>query len=227
MTGDAVLIPGTLCDARVFAPVRAHLPEMRAHTVELAGHARIEDVAQAALASAPPRFTGIGFSLGGFVVLEMLRRAPERFSGIALIGGNAHPDAPGNAAVRRAQVARAREMGMAAFVAENWSLWSAGDDPDACGLATEMACDAGHEAHARHAEMNIARADFRAVAAASPVPLLVLAGEHDTLCPRERYAAAASGRLGRLSVIPGAGHYLPLEAPGAVAAALSTWDVAA
>lgn len=227
MIGEAVLVPGTLCDARVFGPLCARLPGVATQVVELGLHAKVEDLAKEALAATPTRFLGIGFSLGGFVVLEMLRRAPARLAGVVLIAGNAHPDAPDAASIRRSQVAEAREKGMMAFVAERWPLWSHDGDAAACKLVGDMANAAGHEAHARQAEMNIARPDLRAVARTSPVPLLVLAGENDRVCPRERYVAAASGPSATLTIIQRAGHFLPLEAPEAVADAIAAWSMAA
>ncbi|WP_445192398.1 alpha/beta fold hydrolase [Sphingomonas sp. Tas61C01] len=227
MIGDAVLVPGTLCDGRLFGPLRARLPSMRAQVVELGRHARVEALADEALAAAPPHFIGVGFSLGGFVVLEMLRRAPARLEAVVLIAGNAHPDAPEAASLRRARVAEAQEKGMAEYVAEHWPSWSDSDDPSICKLVGDMAVATGHDAHAMQAEMNIARPDLRGVAQNSPVPLLVLAGENDRFCPHERYVTAASGPNAKLTMIRDAGHFLPLEAPQAVAEAISAWSVAA
>lgn len=221
MTGDAILVPGTLCDARIFADLLERLPDVRGQVAELAEHGSVEAAARSALAGAPARFVAIGFSLGGFVALEMLRLAPERLRGVILMAGNAHPDAPENAAARIAEVSRARDMGMAQFVAERFPN-------DAYGaLIAAMAADLGHDAHARHAAMNIARPDLRDVAYRSAVPILVIAGDRDPFCPRERYEIAAAGPLAQLQVISGAGHYLPLEAPGAVAAAIRSWEVPA
>lgn len=215
---ETLWLPGTLCDARVFGEAPSALPGSARHA-ELVGHSRVEDAAAAVLAIAAERFIAIGFSLGGFVALELLTRAPERIAGIVLVSGNAHPDAPENAPSRRAEVRCARERGMSAHIDGIW--------PRLVGLASQtksstrellvaMAEGVGAEAFARQAEMNIARPDFRALVAASATPLLVIAGENDQLCPRERYQTAASGPRSSLTIVPGAGHFLPLEAPGAL-----------
>jgi pimeloyl-ACP methyl ester carboxylesterase len=221
VTGDAIFVPGTLCDARIFADLRARLPDVRGKVADLAAHESVEAAAVSALADAPARFVAVGFSLGGFVALEMLRVAPERLRGVVLIAGNAHPDAPENAATRTAEVERARDVGMATFVTE----WYPNDASRQLIIA--MAAALGHDAHARHAAMNIARPDLRDVAHGSAVPLLVIAGERDPLCSRERYEIAAAGPMAQLRVISGAGHYLPIEAPDAVAAAIRDWEVPA
>ena len=218
---DLVLIPGTLCDARVFDEMVVRLPGWRAQVHELGKHARVEEVADAILAAAPARFVAAGFSLGGFVALDLLRRAPERVAGVVLIAGNAHPDASENASSRRLDVARSRAEGMKRFITVSAPHWGIADRPSVLERVVAMANAAGSEAHARQAEMNIARPDLREVARQATVPVIVLAGETDRLCAGERYSAAASGPTGELIHVAGAGHYLPLEAPEAVAAAFS------
>ena len=219
-----VLIPGTLCDARVFDAVVARLPGRQVQVATLGEHERVEAAATAILAETTPRFVVAGFSLGGFVALEMLQREPTRIAGVVLIAGNAHPDAPANASKRRADVAASREQGMHAYVRAAASAWGIADRTDVIERVAAMACAAGPDAHARHAEMNIARPDLREVARGATVPIVVLAGDDDRLCPPERYAEAASGATGRLVRIAGAGHYLPLEAPAEVAAAIAALE---
>ena len=79
-----------------------------------------------------------------------------------------------------------------------------------------MAEAVGADGLARQAEMNINRPDLRATAANAKVPLLVVAGDEDRLCPPERYAAAAKGIAASRETVPNSGHFLPLEAPSAV-----------
>ena len=219
----AVLVPGTLCDERVFAPMLAGL-DVEPFFASLLGHDRVETAARAILAEAPQRFVGVGFSLGGFVVLEMLRQEPDRFSAVVLLSGNAYPDDPVNAVVRRSEVAQARSIGMLEFIEANLARYVAADtasDHLVPGELCNMAIAIGHEEQARQAEMNIYRPDLRAAISRPAVPLLIVAGSEDAVCPRERYLDAARG--GEIELIPGAGHFAPLEAPESVAAAISTW----
>lgn len=221
MIRNALLIPGTLCDGGVFDEVVDRLPDWRFAVVDLTGQASVEDAAAAAFARAPDRFVAVGFSLGGFVALEMLARAPDRVAAVVLVAANAHPDHPENAVRRRADVALSRDIGMAAFVDARADAWGIAARPAVRRRVAAMAAWLGPEVHARQAEMNITRPDLRAVAAAAPVPVLVVAGADDPLCPADRYAAAAAGPLATLVTLPGAGHYLPLEAPDVVAEAIA------
>ena len=46
------------------------------------------------LAEAPPRFSLIGHSLGGYIVLEIMRQAPDRVARLALMNTQARTDPP-------------------------------------------------------------------------------------------------------------------------------------
>lgn len=216
-----ILLPGTLCDARVFGTVSPHLAAP-VH-LDFGAFSDARAAARALIGDVPAGSLGMAFSLGSWVLLEMLRLDPERFRAIVLLGGNAHPDAAENAAMRRARVERAREQGFDALFADEWPAMlgeAHRDDKALRGLILDMANAAGHARHACQAELNISRPDCRDLAARPPRPIHVLAGAQDGLCPRARYEAAASGPGSSLTILEESGHYVPLEAPDAVLALL-------
>jgi pimeloyl-ACP methyl ester carboxylesterase len=220
-----VAIPGTLCDHRLFQPLEMALGRTF-HCVETHHASSIADAAANALREAPDRFVALGFSLGGWVALDLLRLAPERVVAVILLSGNALPDDPANHAGRRAAVEAARRGGMKAFILDNLPRWvgdGALDSADTSAALITMAEHVGHDGHQRQAEMNITRPNLLAVADHSSVPILLLAGADDRLCPSERYARTGVSPRVQLVTLPGVGHYLPLEAPAAVAAAVEAF----
>ena len=86
MREPLVLLPGFMCDARVFGPQVAALsrdtPVMVAPVTE---GDRIEEIASSILTAAPAKFGVAGMGFGGAVAMELVRRAPERVTRIALI----------------------------------------------------------------------------------------------------------------------------------------------
>jgi len=85
-----VLIPGLACDGEVWSDTIADLAELAdCHVADITQALSIADMAEAVLASAPDRFALAGHSLGGYVSFEILRRAPERVTRLALIGTSA------------------------------------------------------------------------------------------------------------------------------------------
>ena len=88
-----VLLPGLLNTRRVFEQQIEALSDIADCIVpELWHHDTMGAMAEAALALAPPTFALGGFSMGGYVAFEILRRAPERVERLALIDTQATPD---------------------------------------------------------------------------------------------------------------------------------------
>src|SRR5438093_50128 len=97
-----VLLPGLLNTRRLFEQQIADLAELVDVVVpELFHHDSIGGMAEAALAAAPERFFLGGFSMGGYVCFEILRRQPERVERLALMDTQAVPDTPEASARRR------------------------------------------------------------------------------------------------------------------------------
>lgn len=217
-----ICLGGTLCDERVFTPLVARLSRS-ATTWSYDRYDRVADAGAALLDAGPERFVAIGFSLGGFIALEALRLAPGRIAGVILLSGNAFPDNPTNADVRRDDVAAGRREGLRAFMkGRGGALVSPAraDSGDIVDLIADMADAEGHDVHARQAEMNINRPDLRAVVAASDRPILALAGADDRVCPQDRYLDLQSAPGVTLKMVECAGHFLPLEAPAACSDAI-------
>ena len=75
-----LLLPGLICDARIWAPQVEGLRGAR-EVIAINGYGEADSLgamAEQVLAKAPPRFIVAGHSMGGRVALEVLRRAPER-----------------------------------------------------------------------------------------------------------------------------------------------------
>jgi len=229
MGGDVpvVMLPGTLCDGRVFAPLVAALPGRDVRVAEMTGARSAFALASAILLAAPARFVAVGFSLGGIVALEMAAMAPERVVGLALIASSARPDKVGGAEARRADVAEALRLGIGPFVLDK--LWpryvgvAARGDVALQRLVLEMAEGLGHAVFAAQTEVAIGRADSRPRLAALGMPVLALCGEEDGVCPPMlQHEIAAAAPHATLRIIPGAGHFVLQEQPAA-AEQIAAW----
>ena len=222
-----LLLPGTVCDARLFDPLVQRLGLPVTIVADMTGADTTPDLAARILASAPERFSLLGFSLGGIVALEMMAQAPERVARLALVDTTARPDPAANAEKRRTAVAKARAEGMDGYIFDAWSNLVAPDnvDDDALqALITSMARDAGADVLASQSEVAIHRADGRPRLPGIAVPVLVLAGEAEKVCPIEAHIEMAQASPGaRFFTIPKAGHFAPLENPAAVARHVRDW----
>lgn len=222
-----LLLPGTLCDARVWEATLLHLG-VRAACPTLSGAATTRGMAEKLLREAPERFALAGFSLGGIVALEMAAQAPGRVSRLALIASTARPDPPENAFARRQAVERFAAEGARATVSQLfWQTYVApGRRADAAlfELIVDMAEALGPAVFREQTSMAIHRADSRPRLPALTVPTLIVGGMEDVLCPPDRSAEIAAAMPGaRCTLLPGVGHFVPLEAPEVLAAALAAW----
>ena len=226
-----VLLPGSLCDGRMFGPQIAALDRLVSITVgRVDADDTIAGMAARLIAAAPPTFALAGLSLGGIVAMEVIQQVPERVERLALIDTNPHAETPGRQARRESQIAQAREEGVPSLFEREIFPYYLGDDASAAEhdrlleVTRAMAAQAGPEVFARQWRALRNRRDARDALARYAGPALILCGTADRLCPLDRHHEMANlMTCARLVTIPGAGHLPTLERPDAVTAALRDW----
>jgi pimeloyl-ACP methyl ester carboxylesterase len=184
-------------------------------------------MAAALLAAAPPRFTLIGLSLGGYVGFEVLRRAPERVERVALFDTTAAGDSDARRAGRLADIAKVEAGGIDALIPElprRWLLPAHVDRADLVDLMASMARSVGARGQRNQQRAMLGRPESLADLAAVRVPTLVLCGEQDPVTPVADHAAIAAGITGaRFERIADCGHLSTIERPDAVSRVLVDW----
>jgi pimeloyl-ACP methyl ester carboxylesterase len=222
-----LLLPGLLCDARLWRDQIAGLEGIGACQVaDTTLDAGLGEMALRALAAAPPRFALAGLSMGGYLALEIMRRAPERVTRLALLDTGARPDTEEQARRRRGLMALTRSGQFKGVTPRLLpSLLHPAHVEGPLGHAVrDMAERVGREAFLRQQQAILQRPDSRPMLPGIAVPTLVVVGEQDQLTPpelSEEMAAAIPGA--RLVRIPMAGHLPPMEQPEAVTALLRDW----
>jgi pimeloyl-ACP methyl ester carboxylesterase len=196
------------------APV-LFMARLAADVLNLLDHLRVQEAV----------FTGC--SIGGYVLLELWRQAPERVRGLAFICSKPQPDAAANLSRRAATIAQARAGGSVALFD---------------GMAQNLI---GATARARHPEIVTqlrarmtltpealvavqaglaTRPDSVPTVATITAPILAIAGGEDTgiaSAEMEAFQAAPGGC--EFHLLPNAGHFAAYEQPQEVAALLSAW----
>ncbi len=220
-----VLIPGMMCDARMWGLTADALPHV-VHALPI-GADSIDALATAVLHGAPPRFALAGLSMGGIVAMEVVRQAPGRVDRLALLDTNPLAESPTVQARRTPQIARVLAGNLAAVIRDEMKPLYLADTPhraEILDLCMDMALSLGPGVFADQSRALATRPDQTASLAAYPGPALVLMGEQDRLCPRSRHDLMhALMPQSRLVVIDGAGHLPTLEKPLETTAALRRW----
>lgn len=161
----------------------------------------------------------VGNSVGGSCAVEMARLAPTRVQALVLIGAKAgHRPEP---ALRDAAVRLVESDGIGAAWEKYWSpLLSPTAPAVVVGKARDLALSQPVADVVRGLRAFHARADRAAWLAAWERPVTIVNDEYDR--PECGAAAAAHLHQGRFVLLPGVGHYAPLEAPAAVAEVVRT-----
>ena len=114
-----LLLSGLLCDETIWADIPERLGDVAdVRVVSFRGFSSIAAMAQHVLTEACDEFTAAGHSMGGRVALEVLRAAPHRVRGIALLNTGVHTVRDGELQSRSRLLRLACEQGMAALAAE-------------------------------------------------------------------------------------------------------------
>ncbi|WP_417248052.1 alpha/beta fold hydrolase [Celeribacter sp.] len=232
MSEALVLLPGFLADGRVYADVIAGLSRKRAVMVAPLVGTSVAQMAEQVLAYAPPRFALGGHDLGAAVASEILSRAPERVSRIALICANAQAEMPQVAAAREPRMVKVRAGRMGDVLFEDMPTGALAEGPLRNQIRDywiDMALEAGPETYLNHCRAVQRRPDFQGTLRRAKIPALVIGGRYDTLCPlrRQEFIAELMPRA-ELHVIENAGHLPMLEAPETVSRVIGDWlDVSA
>ena len=168
-----------------------------------------------------------GCSIGGYVLLELWRQAPERVRGLAFVCSKPQPDAAANLTRRAATIAQARAGSSAALLD---------------GMAQNLIGATARERHPEivtelRARMTLTPEAFVAVqaglatrpdsvptVATITAPILAIAGGEDTgIAPAEMEAFRAAPGGCEFHLLPDAGHFAAYEQPQKVAVLMSNW----
>lgn len=198
------------------------LPGRTIYNLDLPGHGRDQgpgrdtipayaaDVVSFVAALGLPEMVLVGHSMGSAIALTIALEQPSWLRGLVLLGASARLRvAPAlleglGADPQTALASIARLAGTANFPRQ--SIMSGAPEVT---LGDFRACDAF---------------DLRARLAEVTAPALVISGELDQMTPAKYGRALAEGLpRGSLLIVPGAGHFLALEAPQVVAAAVAAF----
>lgn len=228
-----LLLPGLACDKEVWKHQTRRLSQIATvRVIDYGTSDSIQKMAETTLRNAPEEFAIAGHSMGGRVVYEVVRRVPERVTGLALLDTAYRPFAGGEygereRAERRRLVDIARTQGMRAM-ARDWVQIMVKparlSEQPLIDSIIEMFARKTPEIFAGQIKALLERPDATPVLTAIRCPTLVLCGREDawsTLPTHRDISARIPGS--NLVIIENAGHMAPMECPEKVSEALVAW----
>jgi pimeloyl-ACP methyl ester carboxylesterase len=228
MKQSVMLLCGLLCDQTFWSDIPARLASVAdVQVVSFRGFASIHAMAEHVLSRAPERFAVAGHSMGGRVALEVIREAPGRVTGLALLNTAVHAVRAGERRSRAHLLRVAYERGMSALAAE-WLPSMMGSDAartaELLPRLTAMIERSSPDAYAAQVNAMLHRPAAISVLSSVAVPTLLLSGSDDTSSPVSQHETMRR-RIPHATLfeIHGGGHMAPIERPEPVAAALREW----
>ena len=228
MKAPLLLLPGMMCDARLYGPqIAAFSHERPIMVAPQVGCDTIAGLAGDILAAAPSKFALAGLSMGGIVAMEVFRQAPDRITRLALLDTNPKAEMPKVAQNREPQIEKVKQGHLRAVMRDEMKPNYLTDGPrmgQILDLCMAMAETLGPDVFIDQSRALQTRPDQQDTLKTVSMPTLVLCGEDDTLCPLERHELMRDLITGAtLTVIKGAGHLPTLEQPDATNEALAKW----
>jgi pimeloyl-ACP methyl ester carboxylesterase len=228
MQEPIVLLPGMMCDARLFAHQVVDLS--RDHLVTVAPITqgeRISEIASSLIPHLPPKFALAGLSMGGIVAMELLRKIPDRITRIAFMDTNPLAETPASAASYEPLIVGARAGRLDEVLAEFMRpeyLAPTAQRNEVLTQVLNMGRSLGAETLVRQARALQRRPDQQGALRRCKCPALVLCGGHDGLTPVKRHSFMAELiPYAELEIIADAGHLPTLEQPIKTTEVLKTW----
>jgi pimeloyl-ACP methyl ester carboxylesterase len=228
MKQSAVLLSGLLCDETFWTDIPQRLAGVaEIQVVSFRGFSSIPAMAQHVLDIAPERFAVAGHSMGGRVALEIMRAAPRRITGLALLNTGVHAVRDGEPQSRGRLLRVAYEHGMPALAAEWLPPMLGSDAVRAAELMPQLRAMIQRftaEAYAGQVSAMLNRPEVLSVLPRIAVPTLLLSGSDDTWSPvSQQQSIRRRIPHATLFEIHGAGHMAPVERPDSVTIALREW----
>ena len=226
-SGEPVLlVPGMMCDAELWRDQIAAL-RGRACAIPVLDGETIETMADDVLGQAPERFALAGLSMGGYVALAIMRKAPGRVTRLLLAHTSARPDTAEQGGGRQAAIAA---VGAGKFDRVVERLLGATVHPSRLAdvlmlqRIEAMLRRIGPDRFVHQQRATASRPDSRPGLDAIAIPTRIIAGDTDRVVPPDNaLELAAMVRDATLTMIDDCGHLSPIERPDRFNHALLDW----
>ncbi len=223
-----VMIPGMMCDERIFAPqIEELVPKRSVHVADISKHDNISDLAADVLSHAPPKFCLVGHSMGGIVAMEICAQDPKRIEKLVLIDTNPLAELEEVKLKREPQISDALSGKLINVIRDEMKpnyLASSENQDIILNICMEMALSLGPKVFINQSRALQTRADQQSNIQSINIPVLIMCGSEDKLCTVERHEMMHNMiSNSELKIINNAGHMPTLEQPSETTEVLKEW----
>ena len=223
-----VMIPGMMCDERIFSPQIDSLgDEIELTIADISRFSSVVDLASDVLKKAPRKFSLLGHSMGGIIAMEMYSQEPNRIEKLILMDTNPNSELEEVKSKREPQIKDVTEGRLLNVMRDEMKpnyLAQSRNQSSVLNVCMDMALSLGPDVFINQSRALQTRADQQSNIQSINIPVLIICGSEDKLCTVERHEMMHNMiSNSELRIINNAGHMPTLEQPSETTEILKEW----
>ena len=222
------MVPGMMCDERIFSPQIEELSKNLEVTVaDISNFSSVRELASDVLKKAPKFFSLLGHSMGGIVAMEIYSQEPKRIEKLILMDTNPKAELDEVKLRREPQIKDVREGKLLEVMRDEMKpnyLAESDNKSSVLEVCMDMALSLGPDVFINQSIALQKRADQLNTIQSINIPVLIMCGSEDKLCTVERHEMMHNMISNSdLKIINNAGHMPTLEQPRETTEVLKEW----
>ena len=222
------MVPGMMCDERIFSPQIEELSKSLEVTVaDISSFPTVRELASDLLKKAPKSFSLLGHSMGGIVAMEIYSQEPNRIEKLILMDTNPEAELDEVKLKREPQIKDVSEGNLLEVMRDEMKpnyLAESENKSSVLNICMDMALNLGPDVFINQSRALQSRLDQQNNIQSINIPVLIMCGSEDKLCPVERHEMMHNMISDSdLKIINNAGHMPTLEQPRETTEVLKEW----
>ena len=222
------MVPGMMCDERIFSPQIEELSKSLEVTVaDISNFSSVSELASDVLKKAPKSFSLLGHSMGGIVAMEIYSLEPNRIEKLILMDTNPKAELDEVKLKREPQIREVNKGKLLEVMRDEMKpnyLAESENKSSVLNVCMDMALNLGPDVFINQSRALQSRLDQQNTIQSIKIPVLIMCGSEDKLCPVERHEMMHNMISDSdLKIINNAGHMPTLEQPRETTEVLKEW----
>ena len=222
------MVPGMMCDERIFSPQIEELSQNLEVTIaDISNFSSVSELASDVLKKAPKSFSLLGHSMGGIVAMEIYSQEPKRIEKLILMDTNPKAELDEVKLKREPQIKEVNKGKLLEVMRDEMKpnyLAESENKRSVLNVCMDMALTLGPDVFINQSRALQSRLDHQNTIQSIKIPVLIMCGSEDKLCPVERHEMMHNMISDSdLIIINNAGHMPTLEQPRETTEVIKEW----
>lgn len=222
------MVPGMMCDERIFSPqIEALSQNLEVTIADISNFSSVRELASDVLKKAPKKFSLLGHSMGGIVAMEIYSQEPNRIEKLILMDTNPKAELDEVKLKREPQIREVNKGKLLEVMRDEMKpnyLAESENKRSVLNVCMDMALTLGPDVFINQSRALQSRLDQQNTIQSIKIPVLILCGSEDKLCPVERHEMMHNMISDSdLKIINNAGHMPTLEQPRETTEVIKEW----